>query len=210
MEQIKCVVVGDGAVGKTSLLFSYTKNEFSQVHVPTIFDNYACQVMVNGAPVNLSFWDTAGQEDYDRLRPLSYADSDVFLLCFSLTRPTSLQNIATRWVPELQAHSPNTPIVLVGTKRDLKKCASHNENPVSANDTKLAYDEKGLQMMKKLQLAGYYECSALTQEGLKETFDGAVRTALRSKKKGTIRKQSERRRPARIKSSGPLAGCTLM
>ena len=74
---IKCVVVGDGAVGKTCLLWSYAKNEFPTEYVPTVFDNYSVQIQIGDEQFNLGLFDTAGQEDYDKIRPLSYSGTEL-------------------------------------------------------------------------------------------------------------------------------------
>ncbi|RVX16471.1 Rac-like GTP-binding protein ARAC6 [Vitis vinifera] len=118
---IKCVTVGDGAVGKTCLLISYTSNTFPMDYVPTVFDNFSANVVVNGATVNLGLWDTAGQEDYNRLRPLSYRGADVFILAFSLISKASYENVSKKWIPELKHYAPGVPIVLVGTKLEPRK-----------------------------------------------------------------------------------------
>lgn len=138
----QCVVVGDGAVGKTCLLISYTTNKFPSEYVPTVrlsrglygysspikcfqvFDNYAVTVMIGGEPYTLGLFDTAGQEDYDRLRPLSYPQTDVFLVCFSVVSPSSYENVKEKWVPEIQHHCQKTPFLLVGTQIDLRDDAA--------------------------------------------------------------------------------------
>nr|XP_054100975.1 rho-related GTP-binding protein RhoQ isoform X3 [Callithrix jacchus] len=117
---LKCVVVGDGAVGKTCLLMSYANDAFPEEYVPTVFDHYAVSVTVGGKQYLLGLYDTAGQEDYDRLRPLSYPMTDVFLICFSVVNPASFQNVKEEWVPELKEYAPNVPFLLIGTQIDLR------------------------------------------------------------------------------------------
>lgn len=175
MQHLKCVVVGDGAVGKSCLLISYTTNSFPGEYVPTVFDNYAANVMVDGKPVNISFWDTAGQEDYDRLRPLAYPSTDVFLLCYSIASPASLQNCREKWMPELKHHCPNTPVLLVANKLDLRSGGGQD----TAGRRILTWEE-GHKMAKELGCVGFHESSALTQRGLKEVFDSAILAVLNS------------------------------
>jgi cell division control protein 42 len=165
MQTIKCVVVGDGAVGKTCLLISYTTNKFPSEYVPTVFDNYAVTVMIGGEPYTLGLFDTAGQEDYDRLRPLSYPQTDVFLVCFSVVNPSSYENVKEKWVPEILHHCQKTPFLLVGTQVDLRE-DTNTLDKLGKNKLKPISPEQGEKLAKELKAVKYVECSALTQVNL--------------------------------------------
>ena len=188
MGNTQCVVVGDGAVGKTCLLISYTTNDFPKDYVPTVFDNYNATVMVEGQQINLGLWDTAGQEDYDRLRPLSYPQTNVFLVCFSVISKDSYVNVTEKWVPEISHHAPNVPMLLIGTKSDLRNDMQFKNSLVS--------DGEGDKLAKEIGAISYIECSALTQDNLKSVFDEAIKAAL-----AAIKKKQKKRKGG---------GCTLL
>ncbi|KAJ2413371.1 GTPase Cdc42 [Coemansia sp. RSA 2530] len=177
MQTIKCVVVGDGAVGKTCLLISYTTNKFPSEYVPTVFDNYAVTVMIGDEPYTLGLFDTAGQEDYDRLRPLSYPQTDVFLVCFSVTSQASFENVKEKWFPEVSHHCPGVPCIIVGTQVDLREDAVTLQK-LAKNKQKAIMEEQGLMLARELKAAKYVECSALTQKGLKNVFDDGIFASL--------------------------------
>merc|ERR1712209_22777 len=177
----KLVIVGDGACGKTCLLIVFSKDQFPEVYVPTVFENYVADIEVDGKQVELALWDTAGQEDYDRLRPLSYPDTDVILMCFSIDSPDSLENIPEKWTPEVKHFCPNVPIILVGNKKDLrndsntiKELAKMKQEPVRP--------EEGRTIAEKINAFAYLECSAKSKEGVREVFETATRAALQVKK----------------------------
>jgi len=179
MQNIKSVIVGDGAVGKTSLLVSYTTNAFPHDYIPTVFDNYSANVMVDGQPISLSLWDTAGQQDYDRLRPLSYPQTDVFIIAFSILSPISFQHVKNKWFPEIKHHAPEAPYVLIGTKSDLRNDQSIIQQ-LSLKGMEIVKEAEAKMLAQEIGAALYLECSALTQEGLKEVFDSSIRVAMKN------------------------------
>ncbi|VDO13115.1 unnamed protein product [Rodentolepis nana] len=177
----KLVVVGDGACGKTCLLIVFSKSTFPEVYVPTVFENYVADIVYNDVNVELALWDTAGQEDYDRLRPLSYPETSVVLMCFSIDSPDSFENISEKWLAEVKHFCPNTPIILVGNKMDLrddpatiKELAKFNQEPVKA--------QQGMEKADKIGAFKYVECSAKTGENVRKVFELAAEAALSSHK----------------------------
>ena len=106
---LKFVTVGDGAVGKTTLLIRYATGSYPWEYIPTVFEGWRINKMVDDDEVVMGLWDFQGDEGYDQLRPLSYLQTDVFLLCFALDKPSSFMNVKERWYPELNHHCPGTP-----------------------------------------------------------------------------------------------------
>eukprot|EP01089_Gocevia_fonbrunei_P013055 TRINITY_DN3241_c2_g1_i1.p1 TRINITY_DN3241_c2_g1~~TRINITY_DN3241_c2_g1_i1.p1 ORF type:complete len:201 (-),score=45.24 TRINITY_DN3241_c2_g1_i1:57-659(-) len=192
MKSIKAVVVGDGAVGKTALLISYTTNSFFKDYLPTIFDNYTASVMVDGSPYYLGLWDTAGQEEYDRLRPLSYPQTDVFLLCYSIVSPPSFENIRSKWSSEVKHHCPETPIILVATKADLRTAPEALERLAERKLAPVTL-EQGRALAKEIEATKFIECSAVTQQGVKNIFDEAIRAVISPKKQENGKKKKSKR-----------------
>lgn len=171
--EVKCVVVGDGAVGKTCMLISYTEGKFPKEYVPTVFDNYEATIIVEGKEVKFSLWDTAGQEGYARIRTLSYPKTDIFLLCFSVVNHPSFVNVKDRWYVEIKHHCPNVPMIIVGTKTDLRTDEATLESLRKEGKSPIS-EEEANSMVKELGALKFLECSALTRQGLKNVFDEAL------------------------------------
>ncbi len=138
----------------------------------SVFENYTKIVTVdNYKKVKLFFMDTAGQEAFDRLRPMSYRKTDVFLACFAVDNPTSLQNMTEKWAPEVKQYCPNAKIFLVGLKKDLRQAQPH-----------LVSVKNAQKVAKQISGGRYVECSAKTQEGIYDLFDFVLKCMLLKKK----------------------------
>ncbi len=153
--------------------------------------------MCDNKAVSLGLWDTAGQEDYDRLRPLSYPGTDVFIICFSLVNPSSFENVRSKWIPEIQNHCPNVPFLLAGTKLDMRDDPTTIANLKARNQAPITY-QQGLQMSREVGAYKYLECSAMTQRGLKNVFDEAMRSVISPSPKAGGGKKDKRKKKCSI------------
>ncbi|KAJ5242689.1 GTP-binding protein rhoC [Penicillium citrinum] len=199
----KFVVVGDGGCGKTCLLISYSQGYFPEKYVPTVFENYITQTThrLSGKTVELALWDTAGQEEYDRLRPLSYPETDLLFVCFAIDCPASLENVVDKWYPEVLHFCPTTPIILVGLKSDLRSKRTCIELLKTQGLTPIT-QEQGHGVAQRMG-ATYVECSSKEMRGVDEVFAKAVDTVINIEEQGyTTQKSSSHNRT----NSKPSAG----
>ncbi|GAM28100.1 hypothetical protein SAMD00019534_112760 [Acytostelium subglobosum LB1] len=156
---IKCGVVGDGTVGKTTLLLSYITQAFITEYTPTVFDNFsAIEQVEDGKLVNVILWDTAGQDDYAQIRTTCYTNCkyDVFMLCYSVVNRDSFDNVRYKWLPELKANSPGTPFILVGTKTDMRD----NASPSLTGSTNTISFKEGQKKAKEIKANNFMECTS--------------------------------------------------
>eukprot|EP00128_Syssomonas_multiformis_P005486 Colp12_sorted_trinity150504_noHs@14860 len=151
IKALKCFVVGDGAVGKSSLITSYITQKLPNMYVPTVFDTFRNQVVQI----------TCGPSDTHTV---------VFLVVFSLVQPASLHNVEHRWVPYLRRTHAHAPFLLVGTMADRR------QDPALSTALKpyLIATETGRRLAKKLGAVGYVECSAAQNWNVKDVFDAAI------------------------------------
>ncbi|KAJ7113688.1 P-loop containing nucleoside triphosphate hydrolase protein [Mycena crocata] len=221
--QRKVVVCGDGACGtpfprasrashiepydstlslpgKTSLLNVFTRGFFSQVYEPTVFENYVHDIYVDDQQVELSLWDTAGQEEFDRLRSLSYAETHVIMICFSVRgtlalclfpdrdvqvdNPVSLENVETKWLDEILEYCPGVKLVLVALKCDLRDDRPVKERLQRYGAHPVQYEE-GLAVARRIRASRYLECSSKHNRGVAEVFYEAARVSLSTRPKGS-------------------------
>ncbi|XP_017948656.1 rho-related GTP-binding protein RhoF isoform X1 [Xenopus tropicalis] len=175
--EVKIVIVGDGGCGKTSLLMVYAKGSFPEQYAPSVFEKYTTTITIGNKDIFLHLYDTAGQEDYDRLRPLSYQDVNLVLICYDVTNPTSFDNVLIKWYPEVHHFCRGVPIVLIGCKTDLRK------DKERLRKLRTAQQEPGEDTCKSIQAAEYLECSAKYRENIDNVFKEATLIALNAMKR---------------------------
>ncbi|XP_037874799.1 uncharacterized protein LOC101746732 [Bombyx mori] len=173
-QKIKCVLVGDGAVGKSSLIAAYAQDTFREEYQPTAYDTFNVVVDVDDRPVCVEICDTAGQDSMSELRELCYPGTDVLMLCFSLVRPETFRSVAERWTKAVA--NVNAPLILVGTQSDLvqdsrvvQTLRNRGEHVVTEAEAKV--------LAARIN-AVYIETSSKTRRQLKDAFDAAILAGL--------------------------------
>jgi small GTP-binding protein len=171
---IRVVAVGDGAVGKTCLPLAFKSRPFQKDYEPTIFENHHELRKYHGHEYCLHIWDTAGQQEYDRLRPMSYRKCDVVLICFALDARETLNNVTAKWIVEIKEYCPRAAIVLVGTKSDVwNPNAEEHVKPDEIQRAEIATNAYR-----------YIACSAKKNENIGKVFDLAIKAVVHKNPKG--------------------------
>uniref|UniRef100_M4B0H2 Rho-related GTP-binding protein RhoH n=2 Tax=Xiphophorus TaxID=8082 RepID=M4B0H2_XIPMA len=175
MNNGRCVLVGDCAVGKTALLVRFTSETFPDSYKPTVFENTGVEVYMDGVQISLGLWDTAGNDNFKQIRPRSYQQADVVLMCYSVANPNSLASIQRKWIAEVRENLPRVPVLVVATQTDLREVGVHRGSCISPAE--------GKRVAQEVHAKGYLECSSLSNRGVQQVFEYAVRTIFNKHKK---------------------------
>ncbi|XP_038228997.1 rho-related GTP-binding protein RhoF isoform X1 [Dermochelys coriacea] len=190
-KELKIVIVGDGGCGKTSLLMVHAKGAFPEKYAPSVFEKYTTSITVDNKEVILNLYDTAGQEDYDRLRPLSYQNTNMVLICYDVMNPASYDNVLIKWYPEVSHFCRGVPLILIGCKTDLRKDKEHLRKLMSSEQEPITYTQ-GEATCQQMKAQAYLECSAKCRENIEDVFKEATNIALNAMKKAKRRKKRKR------------------
>ncbi|BHF71640.1 hypothetical protein SprV_0401470000 [Sparganum proliferum] len=173
----KVVVVGDANCGKASLLSVFVYGSFPEVSNGVPFEDCHASLEVGAEEVHLALWNTSGQEEYHRLRPVSYLDADVCIICFSIDNHSTLEAASERWAKEVRRFCPQVPLILVGMKSDLRHSTERQSGPA------LVSEAEGKATASHIGAFAYIECSARLSQHVREVFELAV-MASNSRQKG--------------------------
>lgn len=182
-KNFKIVVVGDGAVGKTCFCMMYAKNEFPTEYTATVFDSYPTDMTLSdGTELKVNIWDTAGQEEFENLRKLTYPETNLFMVCFSMDNRASFENVRNVWLPDLAGRAGKVPKMLVGTKKDLVAGRQSSIRRTATSTVKQAPPPNKTEidkLVKEGKLMGFMGVSAKTDApSVTEAFETGARLAI--------------------------------
>ncbi|KAH3760862.1 small GTPase Rac protein 1 [Pelomyxa schiedti] len=184
---IKVGIVGDGCVGKTSVLIRWTCGSFPPKY--EYITPMSANVMFEGKPCILRLWDFLCGEEFDRESAWNYPQTDIFLLCFSVINAASFENVRCKWYPVVSHYCPDAPFIIVGTKRDLRADPVANEPYIRRGMPPVSF-QMASEMVLELHASAYVETSSLTGEHIQDLFTCALRIATRTPRKPPKRNKS--------------------
>ncbi|KAG7272423.1 hypothetical protein CRUP_013177 [Coryphaenoides rupestris] len=187
-QELKVVIVGDGSCGKSSLLMVFANGRFPEKYAPSVFEKHVTTITHGGRNITLNIIDTAGQDDYDRLRPLSYQEADLILVCYDVTNHTSFDNVMIKWHPEVKHFCKDVPVVLVGCKTDLRKDQERLGKLKALDQTPITYTQ-GEEVRQQMNAELYLECSAKHQENVHNVFLETTKKVLDARSKARKRRR---------------------
>ena len=167
-------MIGDSGIGKCCLMHRMCHNEFTEDHEVTVGVEFgSLLVRMHGINFKLQIWDTAGHEDLGRLRPIAYANTDCFIICFDLMQRNSLENACNKWLAEIKTCAKACPVILVGTKLDLREEYERNGDTDKLRDCVSEADIA--KAAKDYAFQGFESCSAKEKKGLNKVFHKAFK-----------------------------------
>lgn len=177
---IKCVLVGDITVGKTDLLYKYSKDmtNFNE-YLPWVFENYCKTLIIDNKSVGLTLWDTSGQEPYNEVRKLSYFKVDIFIILFSLYEKSSFNNAIEKWLPEVNIYNKDSAKIFIGNDFNIEE----KEKEVNSKEAEIKIKKLGFEL---------FICEDFSPEGVKLMMEKAIKTVIKNKQIFKLQKVKEK------------------
>ena len=180
MQSVKVVLVGDKNAGKTCLLRAFNEYRCHNIkkYIPQAFSNTSTPHQLHDSiMVDLALWDTEGSYEKSRYRALSYPDTNVVMICFSLVDPDSINFVRGQWMGEVRMFCHTSKVILVGTKSELRYCDNERKRLASKLTRPVSYEE-GFNLAQEIGAVGYCECSARCLKGVQSLFTLAMEVAI--------------------------------
>eukprot|EP01080_Neovahlkampfia_damariscottae_P011398 gene11398-4565_t len=165
--ELKFVMIGDSAAGKTCLLLRKIRKKFPKDYIPTVFDEYSEIIKYGKEKITANYWDTVTAEVEREMINLKYRCTTCFILCFSVINRINFVHCLKNWIPELRYHYESVPILLVGTMSDMRsKYKTEGNDVIEKNEA--------INMAVETGCIGYIETSALEGKNVEKVMKCAT------------------------------------